>query len=73
MKDAPTALVRMLDALIDRLADKLENVSRDMEQLSAHIFHKDMDDRRIPARRLTALLTGSAGPRPCSRARGCRR
>ncbi len=57
VKDAPTALVRMLDALIDRLADELENVSRDMEQLSAHIFHKDMDDRRIPARRLTALLT----------------
>ena len=57
VKDAPTALVRMLDALIDRLADELENVSRDMEQISAHIFHKDMDDRRIPARRLTALLT----------------
>src|SRR6476659_6806033 len=57
VKDAPTALVRMLDAIIDRLADELENVSRDIEQLSAHIFHKDMDDRRIPARRLTALLT----------------
>ena len=57
VKDAPTALVRMLDALIDRLADELENVSRDMEQLSSHIFHKDMDDRRIPAQRLTALLT----------------
>jgi len=57
VRDAPTALVRMLDAIIDRLADELENVSRDMEQLSSHIFHKDMDERRIPAARLTALLT----------------
>ena len=57
VRDAPTALVRMLDALIDRLADELENVSRDMEQISRHIFHKDVDDRRIPAARLTALLT----------------
>ncbi len=24
---------------------------------SSHIFHKDMDERRIPAKRLTALLT----------------
>jgi magnesium transporter len=57
VKDAPTALVRMLDALIDRLADELENVSREIEQISVHIFHKDVDDRRIPAKRLTALLT----------------
>ncbi|HEV2594532.1 MAG TPA: magnesium transporter CorA family protein [Sphingomicrobium sp.] len=57
VRDAPTALVRMLDALIDRLADELESVSRDMEQLSSQIFHRDMDDRRIPAARLTALLT----------------
>ena len=57
MRDAPTALVRMMDAIIDRLADELENVSEDMEQLSAHIFHKRMDQRRIPAARLTALLT----------------
>jgi magnesium transporter len=47
----------MLDALIDRLADELETVSGDMEQLSAHIFHQKMEDRRIPAKRLTALLT----------------
>jgi magnesium transporter len=57
VRDAPTALVRMLDALIDRLADELEDVSREMEQISRHIFHKDLDDRRIPAARLTALLT----------------
>src|SRR3954471_12713109 len=57
VRDAPTALFRMLDAIIDRLADELENVSRDIEQISAQIFHKDMDERRIPAGRLTALLT----------------
>jgi magnesium transporter len=57
IRDAPTALVRMLDAIIDRLADELENVSQDMEELSSHIFHRDMDERRIPAARLTALLT----------------
>jgi magnesium transporter len=57
VRDAPTVLVRMLDTLIDRLADELETVSSDMERLSAQIFHKDMDDRRIPAARLTALLT----------------
>ena len=55
--DAPTALVRMLDAIIDRLADELENVSADIEQISGHIFHREMDERRIPAARLTALLT----------------
>jgi len=57
VRDAPTALERLLDALIDRLADELEAVSRDMEDLSSKIFHKDVDDRRIPAARLTALLT----------------
>jgi magnesium transporter len=57
VSDAQTALVRMLDAIIDRLADELENVGSDIEQISAHIFHKEMDERRIPAARLTALLT----------------
>ena len=57
VKDAPTALVRMLDAIIDRLADELENVSRDIEETSTRIFHKNVDERRIPAARLTALLT----------------
>ena len=57
VRDAPTALVRMLDAIIDRLADELEEVARDFEELSAQIFHKDVDERRIPAARLTALLT----------------
>ncbi|HEX8840538.1 MAG TPA: magnesium transporter CorA family protein [Sphingomicrobium sp.] len=57
VRDAQTALVGLLDALIDRLADELEDVSRDMEDLSRHIFHKEANERRIPAARLTALLT----------------
>jgi magnesium transporter len=57
VRDAPTALIRMLDAIIDRLADELENVSREIQEISSHIFHKDLEDRRIPAAMLTALLT----------------
>jgi magnesium transporter len=56
-RDATTVLIRMLDAIIDRLADELEALSGDMERISSHIFHGEMDDRRIPAARLTALLT----------------
>ncbi|MFL6755603.1 MAG: magnesium transporter CorA family protein [Sphingomicrobium sp.] len=57
VRDASTVLVRMLDAIIDRLADELESVSGDIEQISSHIFHRQTDERRIPAARLTALLT----------------
>ena len=57
VRDAPTALVRMLDAIIDRLADELESIAAEIEQISVHIFHRGMDERRIPAARLTALLT----------------
>lgn len=56
-KDAPTVLVRLLNSIIDRLADELENLSLELEAISSHIFHRDMDERRIPAARLTALLT----------------
>jgi magnesium transporter len=57
VRDGPTALVRLLDAIIDRLADEIEQVSATMEQLSHEIFQKEQDERRIPAARLTALLT----------------
>ena len=56
-RDAMTVLVRLLDAIIDRLADELENVGSEMEQISSHIFARDIEARRIPAARLTALLT----------------
>jgi len=57
VRDGPTALVRLLDAIIDRLADEIENVSARMEQLSHEIFQENEDERRIPAAKLTALLT----------------
>ena len=38
VRDAPTALVRMLDAIIDRLADELEDVSSEIEQISQPHF-----------------------------------
>ncbi len=57
VRDGPIALVRLLDAIIDRLADEIENVSATMEQLSQEIFQEQQDERRIPAEKLTALLT----------------
>lgn len=56
-RDAPTVLLRLLDAIIDRLADELEHLGGEIERISSHIFHRQMEDRRIPAARLTALLT----------------
>jgi magnesium transporter len=56
-RDAPTVLVRLLDSIIDRLADELEALGGEIELISAHIFNRKVDDRRIPADRLTALLT----------------
>jgi magnesium transporter len=57
VRDAPTVLVRLLDAIIDRLADELEAAAGEIERISSHIFQREIDDRRIPAARLTALLT----------------
>jgi len=56
-RDAITVLVRLLDAIIDRLADELEASSAEMAAISQRIFSKDLDQRRIPATKLTALLT----------------
>ena len=47
----------LLDAIIDRLADELEQVSAEIEKISSHVFVPTVDARRIPAGRLTALLT----------------
>ena len=56
-RDSVTVMIRLLDAIIDRLADELENVGAEMEAISSHIFARDLEARRIPAARLTALLT----------------
>jgi magnesium transporter len=57
VRDGETALVRLLDAIIDRLADEIENITARMESLSQEIFQEQQDERRIPAAKLTALLT----------------
>jgi len=57
-RDALTVLVRLLDTIIDRLADELENSGDEIEKTSARIFHREAgESRRIPAVRLEALLT----------------
>ncbi len=56
-RDATTVLVRLLDAFIDRLADELEELGTELEAISSHIFSRKLEARRIPADRLTALLT----------------
>jgi len=56
-RDAVTVLVRLLDAIIDRLADELEGSGAEIERVSGQIFSREQDERRIPATRLTALLT----------------
>jgi len=57
-RDALTVLVRLLDTIIDRLADELENAGDEIEKISAQIFHREEGkSRRIPAIKLEALLT----------------
>ena len=56
-RDAMTVLVRLLDAFIDRLADELEDLAGELETISSQIFARKLEARRIPADRLTALLT----------------
>ena len=57
VRDAMTVLYRLLDAIIDRLADELEELGVEIERISNHIFQRGEESRRIPAQRLTALLT----------------
>ena len=56
-RDAMTVFERLLDAIIDRLADELEGVGAEIELISSQIFHKKPSVRRISEERLTALLT----------------
>jgi magnesium transporter len=57
VRDGPTALIRLLDAIIDRLADEIEAASATLQHLSDTIFEEQEDERRIPADKLTRLLT----------------
>jgi magnesium transporter len=55
--NGPTALTRLIDAIIDRLADEIERVSSTMEELSREIFQDSQQERRIPVKKLTGLLS----------------
>lgn len=59
-RDAPTVLVRLFDAIIERLADELEVAGQEIDDISNHIFRRSLRegaDQRIPAQDLKALLT----------------
>jgi magnesium transporter len=56
--NAMETLVRLLDAIVDRLADSLEQVASEIEQISKRVFRRAPDERgrRIPSLKLEALL-----------------
>lgn len=60
VKDSVVALVRLLDTIIERLADELEAAGEELDSISRHIFQGTArgaeKGRRIPANRLEALL-----------------
>ncbi len=63
VRDAPTALVRMLDAIIDRLADELETVGSEIEQISrAHL--PQADGRAADSGRAADRAADPHRPRP---------
>lgn len=58
LTSAMQTFIRLLDAIVDRLADALEQVSVELETISKHVFRRSASERgrRIPALKLEALL-----------------
>ncbi|GAA4024145.1 magnesium transporter CorA family protein [Sphingomonas swuensis] len=58
VKDATTALTRLLDAIVDRLADELEDAAAEIERLSRETFRGGVrgDYERIPTKQLETVL-----------------
>jgi magnesium transporter len=56
--NAMETLVKLLDAIVDRMADSLEQVASEIELISKRVFRRSADERgkRIPALKLEALL-----------------
>ncbi|MDQ3078951.1 MAG: magnesium transporter CorA family protein [Pseudomonadota bacterium] len=55
--DARTLFVRLLDAVVDRLADEFEAAGRDIETISSQIFNRHSHrETRNPELRLEAIL-----------------
>ena len=61
VRDAPTVLVRLPDAIIDRLADELESVGAEIEHISSQIFQKEWT---IGGSRPTRLTRAADPDRP---------
>lgn len=57
VRQSTGALIKLLDALIDRVADELEELGEEIEVVSKQIFDRKIEARRISADKLTALLT----------------
>ena len=56
-RDPVTVLIRLLDAIIDREADELENAGRELESISNHIFEqRSRRERRNSELRYEALM-----------------
>ena len=53
---ALAAMLGLLDAIVDRLADELEELGREVEKIASHIFTHMRGVSRISAPRLTMLL-----------------
>jgi magnesium transporter len=58
LASSTTTLVRLLDAIVDRLADALEQTAVELETISHQVFRRSPGERgrRIPALKLEALL-----------------
>lgn len=54
--NALSILVRLLDTIVDRLADELESTAKHMEDVSGQIFSKGLKQSRATERRLEVIL-----------------
>lgn len=63
VKDGLTVLTRLLEAIVDRLADEFEDAGRELEAISGHIFERKARQRRNSERQYEALMLriGSVG------------
>jgi magnesium transporter len=55
VRDSTTALIRLLDAIVDRLADELEESASEIERMSGNTFRAP-DGERVTTKRLQATL-----------------
>lgn len=56
VKDGLTVLTRLLEAIVDRLADEFEDGGRELEAISGHIFERKTRQRRNSERQYEALM-----------------